>query len=197
MARRISSSGRVTVSERRSIQSVRWVGLGMVSSSRCRCAGAAGGGLEPEAHADGPLDLVGLFQLDGDLGEQQDEGDVSVEAAAGIGGGKGAAVAGEGALAARDAGADVGGGHGEALARQELGPPLVEIVGIGVDGAGAGEADGEGRGEGASLEDGVLDLAGEELDVAAQGAPIGDTEIDPCWETLADADAAYREEASG
>src|SRR5215210_5676684 len=110
MARRISSSGRVTVSERRSIRSC------FMSFLTSKTKG--------DAHRS--LDHVGLLDLDGDLGEEQVERDAAVDHAARLAVLERSSQAGfQASFAAYDPRPHVGREHREPLAEEKLGAVLV------------------------------------------------------------------------
>src|SRR6202035_814176 len=151
IARRISASGRVTVSDRRSMRSVV-----MIAS-----------GSEAEPHPHRSLHHLAPLHLDGDLGEEEVQGEAGIGDAAVAAVGELGGAAAEPAAAVDDADPDVGGEDREALGEEELGAVLAQVVGTGVQRAAAGQADRQRRRHQASRGDGVLELGREQPHVAA------------------------------
>src|SRR3982751_3085953 len=122
MARRISASGLVTVSERRSIRSMRFP---LFPPS------------EPHPHR--RLPGLSPLELEVDLGHQQAERHPAEDHRVCRGVAERTEMGIERPLAADEADADVGGYDRDPLGDQELGAVLVEPVGVGVGRARAGD----------------------------------------------------------
>src|SRR6185295_4970232 len=185
IARRIAASGRVTVSERRSIV-VRVVAFMRFPSSK------------PERHAHRQLRGLPALDLGGDLRDQQAQPD------AGVGDRLDVVVrevrerprAVEARAARDEPGADVRGHDRKPLAREDLDAPLGEVEAVAALHARAGDAQGHGGREGAALDERPLDLRRAELQIGADRLADRNAEVDAARQTLAHSGAGDREEAA-